>query len=331
MAGGLISGLALVFAEFTKQQQVVKVKAETAIELINLSQRMSGELYNGKSCKNTIGTDVVLTPLGGPWPYPITSIKNINNESIVNVGEKYGNGLLKIHSMELELPKINGNVTESNFVVVFEKASRAIKGERKVSRKYSLSLESDSNGKLSGCNADVGGDAALMKNQLCTKLGGVWNASRKSCTDPNNASGKRAMLCPEGHFMVGLHSGLLHCMPIYSCEVRSKCVVTYRAKITEPFCNDTEYRNATRLLRNECRDQMRADSCSSRGGRESHLSIGGTRPTSSPLYREFDSGMNAVVTYYHLAHPTSWKADTPCQKHDFLGIYSSSYLRICCK
>ena len=121
MVAGMVAGLALIFADLTRRQQVVRAKAETAVELINLSQRISSELYNRKSCKNTIGTGLVFTPTGGPWPHPVSSIKNRNNEPVIEVGGKYGNGFLKIHSMELKLPEQRGNVMEAKFEVVLEK------------------------------------------------------------------------------------------------------------------------------------------------------------------------------------------------------------------
>ena len=333
VAGGLISGLGLVLAEFSKQQQVVKVKAETAVELINLSQRISAELYNQETCKNTIGTGVVLTPLGGPWPYPIPSIKNSRNESIIDVGGKYGNGLLKIHSMKLKSPTVNANKVEAKFVVIFEKASKAIKGDNKAIREYPLSLEVDASDKLVACNADVDGDVASMKSKLCIELGGVWNEPLKSCKAPDDSSKKKEdMECPGNSLMAGFDSrGQLRCMSIRDCGIRSRCVFSYEALSTEPFCNQNEFLLRTKIVKNECTEQFRSDSCRALGAQETQKLIMGSRPTSSPPYREYSMQLDASRAYITWKGSNTWKGGTPCQKHEFLGVYSSTYIRTCCK
>ena len=67
----------------------------------------------------------------------------------------------------------------------WKKSSKAIKGDNKAKRTYPLSLKIDSSNRLLECNADVDGDAAVMKSNLCKELGGAWDDSLKTCTDPN--------------------------------------------------------------------------------------------------------------------------------------------------
>ena len=327
MAAGMMAGLALTLAELTKQQMAIQVKIETAVELVNLSRRISRALYDGESCKNTIGSTIVFNISSTVQSFPIDFIRDKENNSIIEKGGKYGNNMIKVNSMKLEVPKIENNSFEAKFIVVFQKIKKAIKGHNLVTREYPLSLESDTDGTLLGCNSSFDATARLVKRQLCNELGGTWDPVNYTCT--RNAGGVSKASCPAGYLVKGINAeGKLLCASSIGCRVHANCVASFEAVDTTPFCSESEYLSRTQNYESRCKV---VSSCTGSAKKRSILLLG-TRPTSSPIYKEYDHFLDVAGLHEEYSNPETWKIPgVGCKKHSIKGTYSSSYLKLCCR
>ena len=140
IVAGLMSGLALVLAELRKQQLTLQKKSISSIEVEALAQRITRILYNAEACLNTIGKT---TDLSSTSPISLDSIKNQSGEDVIksvtlDPNAIYGNGLLKIDSIDLRNINIDGNRAELVLSVTMKKTSRAITGYKTTVRDISL-------------------------------------------------------------------------------------------------------------------------------------------------------------------------------------------------
>ena len=100
-AAGILGGLAMVFAQLTKQQMQAQ-KAETGVEIV--SQRVVRTLYDGKACINTLGAGKNIAPGAS---FPLDAIKNKDDQVVYQAltadpnAPSYGNRLLKVASLKL--------------------------------------------------------------------------------------------------------------------------------------------------------------------------------------------------------------------------------------
>ena len=72
-------------------------------------------------------------------------------------------------------------------VVEFEKLSRAITGQKTVTKTIPLTLELDASDKISSCHAPQN---FVMKQQLCSEMGGSWDGNTKKCGVPDCQTGE---------------------------------------------------------------------------------------------------------------------------------------------
>ena len=328
MAAGMMAGLALTLAELTKQQVSIRIKVEAALELVNLSRKISRMLYDGKSCKNTIGNNPMFTFANTSRSFPVDFIRDKDGNPVLQAGIKYGNNLIEINSMKLEVPKINNKVFEAKLLVVFKKTSKAIKGNAEVLREYPLSLEADSGGKLLGCNSSFDATARVVKSQLCKELGGSWNASGDICSR-NALNGAVDVSCPKGQMVKGIDAdGKLLCGSMLGCKVQGKCTASYEAVSTASFCNESEYLSRTQNYERKCVTDFY---CPPEAERR-YVPMLGTHPTSAAPHKEYDHNLDVTVLYNKYTDPATWAGtDSTCQNHKELGTYSTSYLFICCR
>ena len=143
VAGGLMGGLALMFAQMTKQQHQSQKKAETGVEVVALSQRIVRTLYDGDACMQTLGSGTVIDTSSGAPPLSVNAIKNKNGRDIVVTGNTYGNRLLKVSSIQITDPVLTGDTAEAKLKVVMERTSRAYTGEKRVTKDFDLTLNLD--------------------------------------------------------------------------------------------------------------------------------------------------------------------------------------------
>ena len=199
IAAGMIGGLALVLAEIIRQQQTMEKALDTNFEVNSMFNYITEVLKNKNACLFTLGA---FQPVSNGKN--VNSIRNQGNRVIFNKTAVYGNGLLKIASMNLQNVRITGNSGEVDLKIIFEKQSRAIKGYKRVSKTIPLSVQVGlSNNGLIRCRegsdefpkivkeALMDPSIALVNNKieaaregLCVGLGGVYDSSAQTCTFP---------------------------------------------------------------------------------------------------------------------------------------------------
>ena len=208
VAAGMIGGLAVVLAELIKQQQVAQKNTETYFEVNSLFRLIVRTLYDGDACTETLQVN------GGEIidQRSIDAIRNKDGGEVLRVNQTYGNGLLRLESMTLGNPNIdtsnNGAFGEVALTVVIKKLGRAVKGYDRVSKSLPLSVEvvpGSPNNVLVKCHHATDNITQIVKDimteraktladskvetardQLCTQLGGTYNATAKTCTLPPN-------------------------------------------------------------------------------------------------------------------------------------------------
>ena len=194
-AAGLVGGLALMFAQMTKNQMISQKKVEMEAEIVAVSQRIVRALYDGNACRYTLSTH------SNPTSIPVISngvtlslreIRSKNDKVVFKVGSTYGNGLVKIHSLKLLNPAVTGNSAEAKLEVVMEKMSRAITGYKKKVKKYPLTLTLGTGGVLSSCISDV------SPGSMCADLGGTWNNISGTCSFSSSLGA-----CPPDEYFKG--------------------------------------------------------------------------------------------------------------------------------
>ena len=190
VAAGMMSGLALLLSELSKRQMVVQRKAETGVEIAELSQQITRTMQNGSACFNTIaqvggpitdGTDYSIPSVMGrprpgvPTPPPLLTVNNT-----------YRNRLVLIESIDLTDVTIPttvppGTVGELNLRVTFVKNSQAITGYNKVIKKFPLAVELDSGNNVTGCISLQDGALNVAKRDICPQMGGTYDDTNQTC------------------------------------------------------------------------------------------------------------------------------------------------------
>ena len=198
VAAGLMGGLALMIAQMAKQQHWIQKKAETGTEVVALSRRILHTLYDGNACIQTLGSGTAIRP---GTPLSVNAIKNKSGRDMIVTGGTYGNRLLKVSSIKVVNPVVNGDTAEAKLEVVMERTSRAYTGQKRVTKNFDLTLNLDPSASfptLVGC-ATGGGELIAM----CNALGGNWGSGK--CTlapAPSAASGTGS--CGVGEAMTGV-------------------------------------------------------------------------------------------------------------------------------
>ena len=132
---GMMGGLALLLANFSKQQQFVQKITETYFEVDSLFDIMARTLHGPEACKKTLGDGVAVVNAR-----TVSAIKNKDGGVIFNTTDKYGNRLIEIESMTLRNSQITGTSGTVDIEVVVKKLSSVIKGYNKVTRKLPISV-----------------------------------------------------------------------------------------------------------------------------------------------------------------------------------------------
>ena len=181
VAGGMMGGLALFLAEMTKQQHVAGKVAETGVEITALHSRVVSLLADGEACKKTLeGTPVNPAPT-------ITGFKNRKGRDVLAVPSAPFNRLVKLRDAKLTNIQGTGTTREVEVELTFEKLSKAISGQKTVTRLIPLTLELDTANTITSCHSPQN---YVMKEQLCKEMGGTWNGSNKKCSVPDCSTGQ---------------------------------------------------------------------------------------------------------------------------------------------
>ena len=185
VAGGMMGGLAMVLADLTKKQHVAQKVAETGVEITALQGRVVSLLADGEACKKTLEGTAVNPP---PAPAPgITGFKNRKGTPVLAVPSPPFNRLVKLNKVELVNIQGSGSTREVDVEITFEKLSKAIKGQKTVKRSVPLTLELDAANTITSCHSPQN---YVMKEQLCSEMGGNWNGSNKKCSVPDCSTGQ---------------------------------------------------------------------------------------------------------------------------------------------
>ena len=187
VAAGMMSGLALVLSQLSKRQMVIQRKAETGVEIAELSQRITRTLQDGDACLATMAQ--VTTPLANGSTYSINSVMNASG-AFLTVNNVYRNRLIRIGAIDLtdvSIPAAPGDdIGQLNLQVTFVKNSKAITGQNKVIKKFPLAVELDPANTLTnnvlGCLSLQDGALDVAKREICPRMGGVYN-SDGTCTN----------------------------------------------------------------------------------------------------------------------------------------------------
>ena len=255
MAFGVMGGLALVLANMTGQQQTMQKKLQTSFEVNSLFNYITEVLKDQKACALTLGPFLPIIN-GRNIPY----IKNKGAGVIFNTTDTYGNGLIKIASMNLRnvrltMPPSSPSVPypvgsgEVELKIVFDKQSKAIKGYKKISRSVPLSVRVGGitgNGLIKCLHADdelpeivreamvarldslIDGKVATAREAFCVGLGGVYESDACSFPGPPTTPEPNLPDVPSGRDRL-FPPSLVH-MGDYDCSgAKYECVANQTA------------------------------------------------------------------------------------------------------
>ena len=233
-AAGLMGGLAMVLAQIQKQHPTLQKRTQSSVELEALSQRISRILYNPDACLNTIRNTTPSTPaFTNGSSFPVSSIKNANGTDVIEVANSttglptYGNGLIKINSIQLRSNTVTSTGAQFTLAVTMEKTSRAITGYRQANRNYRLTAVLNS-GQPSQCQTDLSVALLQAQNEFCSELGGTVDTSTLACSIANatTSTNTNTMQCPNANeFPIGFEPTLsdgrlqIKCAPVVAPPV----------------------------------------------------------------------------------------------------------------
>ena len=177
ISAGIVSGLALVLANITKQQQIVKKRTEAYFEVSNLSYLIQRTLENEEACTQTLGAGTIIKD-EAEW----SSIKNKDGEDVVVKGNDYGDRLLKVKTLVAKNVQISGQTGEIDLEITFKKLGSAAKNKNDlVSKKYPLSVEVDNNKRLVRCRSNYSNIVSTGKERMCRMLSGIYDPITENC------------------------------------------------------------------------------------------------------------------------------------------------------
>ena len=198
VAAGMMGGLAMVLANLTKQQMGIQIKAESAAEINELSQRITYALKNGLACLETINQGPSNRDLSGVSSYGISTVYEIDRTQnppttrpFIQAGGIYRNRLIQIgnsgqDAMEMVDVSTSSTTGSMNLKVTFIKNNRAIKAGpfKKVVKKFPLNVElaTATNKVVIRCLSHRDSAVAAAKQYVCEEWGGTYTSSTGTCS-----------------------------------------------------------------------------------------------------------------------------------------------------
>ena len=203
---GLMGGLTLILNQIALRQIIVQRTAETGMEISEMVQQVVYALRDEKACLNTIAQ--VTGPIVTGSTYSLTSIMRKNNpaKTLLTSGNTYRNDLIRIESIvltDVETSTGSSSIGEMNLKIVFIKNSRMIEGNKRVVKKFPVTVEMAPNGQALYCTSHIDASLASAKKKLCMEIGGIFDDNTLTCSSP--LAGKQ---CPSGEYMVGFDNGM---------------------------------------------------------------------------------------------------------------------------
>ena len=175
ISAGMASGLALVLASLTKEQQVVQRRTESYFEVNNLSYLILRTLEDAEACTRTLGRGTTIAS-SARW----SAIKNKDGEIVLDKSKKYGNGLVKMQSIVPKNINISGTSGDILLQVTFKNVGPTAKNA-KTSKSFPLSIDVDADGKLIKCRSNYTNIISTSKERMCRVLGGAFDLGAETC------------------------------------------------------------------------------------------------------------------------------------------------------
>ncbi len=172
VAAGLISGLALVIMQMTRQQAVVQKRSEASFEISSISNTIVQNMLNNDACSNTLIVGEVISD-----GVELDQIVNRNGNPLFVKDSVYGNRQVKIKSLKLEDVVVSSGgganqYGELNLVVELEKMNNIIKGNKVIKKKIPLMVELDASDSLVKCYSATENAVSTAVEEACASNGG---------------------------------------------------------------------------------------------------------------------------------------------------------------
>ena len=224
-AAGLSGGLALFLAQMAKNQHAVQMKAETGVEITALSNRINTILYDGGACENSLKSGTVPNPIADGASFGVPELRSGGSpyRVLLKEGEIYGNRLVKIASMNVDVDQVSGGKGFADLVVVFERVNRAYTGQKEVTKEFPVTLRLGASNNLEGCRSTFDSVAMGIKEELCKEMGGdsAWDNANRKCIKLA-AQGGDPDTCPEGQIGTPPDCEEPTCDALDESKIRSK-------------------------------------------------------------------------------------------------------------
>ena len=166
VAAGMMGGLALMLAQMTKQQAVSQRKAETGLEMNQLHHRILSVLYDGDACLETMGK-------GGSLHNGRTLDKLLNKggKPVLEKGVDI-NRVVRVEQMVIQKVEGSGQTKEAEVWVTIKKLGVANQGSGEILKKFPLTVELDTAGKIASCHHTLDSKEHGIKTRMCEEMGG---------------------------------------------------------------------------------------------------------------------------------------------------------------
>ena len=166
VAAAMMGGLALMLAQMTRQQAVTQRKAETGLEMNQLHHRILSVLYDGDACLETMGK-------GGSLHNGRTLDKLLNKggKPVLEKGVDI-NRVVRVEQMVIQKVEGSGQTKEAEVWVTIKKLGEANKGSGEILKKFPLTVELDTAGKIASCHHTLDSKEHGIKTRMCEEMGG---------------------------------------------------------------------------------------------------------------------------------------------------------------
>ena len=166
VAAAMMGGLALMLAQMTKQQAVSQRKAETGLEMNQLHHRILAVLYDGDACLKTMGK-------GGSLHNGriLDKLLNKGGKPVLEKGVDI-NRVVRVEQMVIQKVEGSGQTKEAEVWVTIKKLGEANKGSGEILKKFPLTVELDTAGKIASCHHTLDSKEHGIKTRMCEEMGG---------------------------------------------------------------------------------------------------------------------------------------------------------------
>ena len=162
----MMAGLSLMLANLTRQQHVNQKKAETGLEMNQLHHRILGVLYDGDACLVTLGKGSALQN-----ERRITKLLNKGGKTVLETGVDI-NRQVRVKEMVIKNVTGTGRTKEAQMHITIKKLGEANKGTGDILKKFALTVELDTNGKVARCHHTLDSKEHAIHQNICESLGG---------------------------------------------------------------------------------------------------------------------------------------------------------------